>query len=63
MWKKKQTAKSANKKVRISAYEAEKQLTRQEPRVNIITSWLDRRRDQNGFGADFELTLIPRRAK
>ena len=30
--------------------------------VNAITSYLDRRQGQNGFGEDFEITLIPRSA-
>lgn len=34
----------------------------QQAYVNTITAYLDRRKGQNGFGEDFELTLRPRRA-
>lgn len=61
--KKKQPARSSNKQIRLSAYEAQKQLEKQEPHVNIVAAWLDRRRHQNGFGEDFELTLRPRGAR
>lgn len=61
--KEKYPPRSTNKKIRISAYAAEKQLQKQEPRVNMITNWLNTRHRQNGFGEDFELTLIPRRAR
>lgn len=30
--------------------------------VNALTSYLDRRQGQNGFGEDFEVTFIPRSA-
>lgn len=54
---------STNKKIKLSAYAAEKQLQKQETHVNMLTSWLTNRKDQNGFGEDFEFTLIPRRAR
>ena len=34
-----------------------------QPHVNALTSWLDNRKNQNGFGEDFEFTLVPRGAK
>lgn len=34
--------------------------TRQK-HVNALTSYLNNRTGQNGFGEDFEITLIPRR--
>ena len=34
----------------------------QQAHVNALTSYLGTRKDQNGFGEDFEFTLIPRRA-
>lgn len=34
-----------------------------QPHVNALSSWLASRKDQNGFGEDFEFTLIPRGAK
>lgn len=33
-----------------------------QPHVNALTSFLKDREDRNGFGEDFEITLIPRRA-
>lgn len=35
-------------------------LKREGPRMNAIASYLEKRTNQNGFGEDFELTLIPR---
>lgn len=35
-------------------------LKRDGPRMNAIASYLLKRADQNGFGDDFELTLIPK---
>lgn len=32
----------------------------QQPRVNLITAYLERRKNQNGFGEDFEFTLRPK---
>lgn len=33
-----------------------------QPHVNALTSYLDRRKGQNGFGEDFDITiLVPRR--
>jgi hypothetical protein len=60
---KKAPARSSNKQVRLSAYEAKKQLDQQETHVNFVSAWLERRRHQNGFGEDFELTLRPRGAR
>ena len=37
--------------------------TERQPHVNALTNWLSSRKDQNGFGEDFEFTLIPRGAK
>ena len=34
----------------------------QQAHVNVITSYLNQRKNQNGFGEDFEITLLPRRA-
>jgi hypothetical protein len=58
-----QPARTTNKQIKLSAYEAAKQLERQEPRVNKLAAWLENRRNQNGFGEDFEYTLRPRGAK
>lgn len=37
-------------------------LERETDRMNTIASYLEKRKNQNGFGADFEYTLRPRRA-
>lgn len=34
----------------------------QQPKVNALTSWLNTRHNQNGFGDDFEYTLRPKEA-
>lgn len=34
----------------------------QQAHVNALTSYLDNRQGQNGFGEDFGITLNPRRA-
>ena len=36
---------------------------RQQVKVNNLTAWLNRRNAQNGFGEDFEVTLIPKEAR
>lgn len=33
----------------------------QQPYVNALTAWLNNRKDDNGLGEDFEITLRPRR--
>jgi hypothetical protein len=58
--KKSKTQKPKPKEIRRSAYEAARELKQQEPKVNAITNWLERRHRQNGFGEDFEYTLRPR---
>jgi hypothetical protein len=35
---------------------------KQQPRVNALTSYLERRKNQNGFGEDFEYTLRTKEA-
>ena len=35
-------------------------LKNEGPRMNAIASYLERRKDQNGFGSDFEFTLLPK---
>lgn len=34
----------------------------QQERVNVLTSYLNKRKDQNGFGEDFEFTFRPKEA-
>lgn len=40
--------------------EVNARLRRDGPKMNAIASYLERRKDQNGFGTDFELTLRPK---
>lgn len=57
------------RKPRVDTAAAERQadaavqrITDQQPRVDALTSWLERRKNQNGFGDDFEYTLRPKEA-
>lgn len=42
------------------ADEASEQIRSQQPHVDALNGWLERRKNINGFGQDFELTLIPK---
>ncbi|CAN5425631.1 hypothetical protein BH09ACT9_BH09ACT9_00810 [soil metagenome] len=42
---------------------ASKQIEDQQPQVNALTEYLERRKLQNGFGADFEYSLKPRESR
>lgn len=44
------------------ADESLKTTREQQERINVVTSYLERRKNQNGFGEDFEYTLRPRGA-
>lgn len=35
----------------------------QQPHVNTLTAYLERRKNQNGFGDDFEYSLRPKEAR
>lgn len=55
--------------VRVDPVELDKQtaevqamIEREGPRMVAIASYLEKRKNQNGFGTDFEYTLKPRRA-
>lgn len=61
MFKRKQKARI--KEIAKAVDAADTTLRKQEPHVNAVTSWLQNRANQNGFGADFEYTLRPRGAK
>lgn len=37
-------------------------LEREGPRMNALATWLENRKDKNGFGTDFEYTLRPKGA-
>jgi hypothetical protein len=43
-----------------NAQEAIVQLENQQQKVTALAAWLDNRKNQNGFGADFEFTLRPK---
>lgn len=58
IWNRKKRARI--KDVRKSADDAAKQLQSQKAQVNRTASWLERRKEQNGFGTDFEYTLRPK---
>lgn len=51
------------KEVHESAQVAAEQLKVQQPHVNAVALWLERRHSQNGFGEDFEITLRPKGAR
>lgn len=61
IWNSKRRAKI--KELQKSVEAAQEQLSSQRKEVSSVASWLERRKDQNGFGADFEYTLRPRRAQ
>lgn len=52
--------KLSSKKLLQPTEEAAEQLRSQKTQVNAVSSWLETRKQQNGFGDDFEVTLIPR---
>ncbi len=45
------------------ANEINEKLEREGPRLTALATYLERRRLQNGFGADFEYTLRPKEAQ
>lgn len=47
-------------KLNQQAEEAIRITSDQQERVNTLTSYLNNRKNQNGFGEDFEYTLRPR---
>ena len=46
--------------ITAQAHAAQEQLRAQQPQVNAITRYLERRKNINGFGTDFEWTLTPK---
>lgn len=55
--------------VRVDPAELDKQtaeiqamIEREGPRMTAVANYLENRKNQNGFGTDFEYTLKPRRA-
>lgn len=43
--------------------EVNRMLEREGTRMTFIADWLERRKGQNGFGEDFDITFYPREAK
>lgn len=61
-WFKKRTPRIDPDELGRQAKESLKATRAQQPHVNALTSYLERRKGQNGFGEDFEITfLVPRR--
>lgn len=58
MWRKKSRV-DPREAIRL-AEEASEQIRSQQPHVDALNGWLERRKNINGFGQDFELTLIPK---
>lgn len=55
--------------VRVDPVELDKQtaevqamIEREGPRMHAVANYLEKRKNQNGFGTDFEYSLKPRRA-
>lgn len=42
------------------AEKASEQIRSQQPHVDALNGWLERRKNVNGFGDDFEYSLIPK---
>lgn len=47
----------------LQAEESIKKTEEQAPHVNALTTWLNNRNGKNGFGEDFEISLIPKDAR
>lgn len=45
------------------ADESMRLVEQQRDHVNALTGWLERRKNQNGFGTDFEYSLIPKESR
>ena len=60
IWRKKKTPRVDPAELSQKADAALEQVRAQQPHVNTLTNWLERRKNQNGFGADFEYALRPK---
>lgn len=49
--------------IRATAEAAAEQLKAQEPKVTFISRWLAWRTNENGFGEDFDITIVPKGAR
>lgn len=61
-WLKKRSSRVDPQEISRVAKESLAETRSQQDKVNHITAYLDNRKNQNGFGEDFEFTLRPRRA-
>lgn len=61
-WRRKKSATDAEA-ISAQADAATEKLRTQQPRVNALANYLDRRKESNGFGDDFEWSLIPKESK
>ena len=52
--------KLSSKKLRMPTEDAAEILRSQKSTVTTVSSYLEKRKNQNGFGEDFEITLRPR---
>ena len=62
-FRKKRTPRVDPAELAAQAEAALEQLRAQQPRVNAITVYLERRKHVNGFGTDFEWTLTPKEGR
>lgn len=49
--------------IMLQAEASIKKTEEQAPHVNALTTWLNNRNGKNGFGEDFEISLIPKDAR
>jgi hypothetical protein len=61
-WFSKRTPRVDPEELARTAEESLRETRGQQAHVNALTSYLNDRQGQNGFGEDFGITLIPRRA-
>lgn len=57
IWPIKRTSHINPEELTRKAEESLKQTQAQQPKVNALTTYLENRKNQNGFGEDFEYTL------
>lgn len=62
-WLKKRDSRVDTEELQQKAAVSLQRTEAQQPKVNYITTWLNNRKDDNGLGEDFEITLRhPRKA-
>lgn len=63
IWLKKRESRLDTAELACKAVESLERTEAQQPKVNYITTWLNNRKNDNGLGEDFEITLRhPRKA-